>query len=197
LVAEGREVLPGHLAIARQAGHGTYRYEYALIERCLYEVAANGGNSTAARRCLEAENVDRAERSQEPIVLPPVRTIRYWVTGPFRNRYHEICSDQARTLEEVIAAQGVENAIAMGHAEQAALKQTLAGLSNANGIEASTILRNVAQAKGTAVATSQLLRGRPTVIHAETSLEQVAAELEQLGIVEVINSTAEEIPAEG
>ena len=188
-----RQLLPGHLATARSRGHGTFKYPMDLIERCLYEIAAAGGNATGAKRALDQENQHRLERGEEPLSLPPVRTMRYWVTGPFRNRYHEICADQARELEDIIAAQGVENAIAMGEAERSALKQTLAGLANANGLEASNILRNISMAKGTAVQTSQLLRGRPTVIHAETTLDQLARELKQMGVVEVVDSTAEEI----
>jgi hypothetical protein len=182
----GEVTKPGHLTIATKSPHANFKFPMELVERVLYEVAGNGGNCSATLRAFQAANEDRIERGEEPVELPSLRTIRHWITVSFRNRYHEICADSARQLEEIVAAQGVENAIAMGKAEADALKQTLAGLSNANGVEASQILRNISQAKGTAVQTSQLLRGRPTVITAETPLEQIARELQQLGIVEVI-----------
>ena len=187
------ETKPGHLAIATKSNMATFKFPLELIERILYEVAAQGGNCTAAKRTFDELNEHRAEQGEDKIDLPSVRTIRHWITGPFRNRYHEIVSDSARQLEELVAAQGVSLAISIGTAEEDALKQTLAGLANANGVEASQILRNLSQAKGTAIDKAQLLRGRPTQISGtDDTLEALARELQKLGIVEVVEGTAVE-----
>jgi hypothetical protein len=187
------EPKPGHLTMALKPAKAHYQWDPEFIERVLYEIAANGGNCAGTHRQLVALNEERDAAGEEQLRLPSVRTLRYWIQGPFRNRYHEITVASARQLEELIASQGVENAIAMGKAEQDALKQTMAGLANANGVEASQILRNISMAKATSIEKSLLLRGRPTVITAETPLEQIARELQQMGIVEVIDSTAEEV----
>ena len=157
------------------------QYPLALVERCLWETAAAGGSATRAHAVLSEQGLDP---------LPPRRTIQNWTTGRFRNRYHEMLSEQARDLEEIVAAQATANAIRMGDAEQDALRQTMAGLSMASGVEASMILRNISQSKAVQVDKAQLLRGRPTQINAERSLDELARALERLGLVE---STAEEI----
>lgn len=163
----------------------------ATIERALWEAAASGGSAHKAHIAMKDAGWGELEDSAG-LGVPPARTIRDWIRGSFRNRYQEILEGGVKEFEELLAQQATGFAIRAGEAQGEALKQTLAGLANANGVEASQILRNVAQSRKMAVDESGELRRRPFRRQADESLAQIAKELEGLGVVKIIESIADE-----
>jgi hypothetical protein len=59
--------------------------------------------------------------------------LRGWTQKRFRNRYHEIKHTHARELEDIVANSAIDVALQMHDAENALLKQTMAGIPNMNG----------------------------------------------------------------
>lgn len=169
-------------------GGRPYKYPLETIERCLWETAANGGSAHRAHQVLKS--MELTDEDGELVEIPPARTIRDWVNGPFRNRYQEMLQTSVKEIEELLAQQSTEEALALGYALSEARKQTLAGLANANGVEASTILRNLAQARKMAVDEAGELRRRPFRREQDESLADLARELQQLGIMRVVEGAA-------
>src|SRR3954468_10901605 len=107
----------------------------------LWPVALGGGEErrghVAPRRALVAQaGLDEDDVDSAGVDCPAERTVRNWVTGRFRNRYHEILEVKASELDGHVAATATELAIAIEEGERQALKQTLAGLGNATGVDA-------------------------------------------------------------
>ena len=150
------------------------KHSIEVIEQALHTVAFNGGNVARSCRSLAAIGIE----------LDP-QTVRRWIRGRFRNRYHEIQSKTARDLEEQIARDATDLALQQAHAERQAMERTLAGLSDANGVEASQILRNLSQSKAIQVDKAGQLRGRASVTVDVRGFEEIARSLERLGIATV------------
>ena len=155
------------------------------IERALWEIAAQGGSCTKAWRVLTDEGM---EHNGQPITR---NTLQYWKLKSHRNRYHEIKQGGVQQLEELIAMAATERAIQLGEAEDRAIGQVLAGLTGANGVEASQILRNLSASKQVQEQTIRGIRGRASEESVARSLEDVVKELRRIapGVVTV---TAEE-----
>jgi methionine synthase II (cobalamin-independent) len=177
-----RQIVPSPPGLTdHHPSHGRpYKYSPETIERCLYEVAACGGNANRAAQVLQEAELFGPEG--KPI---PARTIRSWVTGPFRNRYQEIVQAKAKALDDIIKDTARANAIRFGEAEQEALKQTLAGLSHANAVEASTVLRNVSQAKKTSVEVTGAIGLRPLLEQQSEDLMAIAKSLERMQVMKI------------
>jgi hypothetical protein len=114
----------------------------------------------------------------------------------FAECYQRICSDRARDLEELVAGKALEMALALSDAEKRAVQQTLAGLADASGVQASVILRNLSPFRQIQVDKAGAIRGRPKVIVDPRGYHEIARALERLGVVEVIDADAEEIAGE-
>lgn len=158
-----------------------FKHPPEVIEKALFEMAACGGSANKAAQSLRDQGLEIS-----------AHTIREWKRGPFRNRYHEIVSTHQRDLDSIIAAAQTENIVTMLDGEREALKQTMAGIANANGVEASNILRNIAQAKRYAVQNHSEITGRPRQERQSQSLQTIAAALARMGLVE----TQEPVDAE-
>lgn len=149
-----------------------------VIERCLYETAVHAGNARKARQALIAWEPDLA--------WPSAETIYGWIKGRFRNRYSQIATQNADQLREVIARDMTDIAIRLGDAERDALGRTLAGLADANAVEASMILRNLSASKQIQLDQEGKLRGRAGVIVDHRGLEEITQALVNLGIGEEV-----------
>jgi hypothetical protein len=187
-----REVVVGSAVSASALDHvpkggRPYKYPMATIEAALWEAAAAGGSAHKAHLALKERGF-----GDEPEGVPPARTIRDWIKGSFRNRYAEILEGGVRELEEAMAQQATAFALRAGEAQIEALRQTTAGLAAANGVEASQILRNVAQARKMGVDESGELRRRPFRREADESLLQIAKELEGFGILKISEGIADQ-----
>lgn len=154
-----------------------------LVEKCLYEVAAHGGNLRAGMRTVRAELEDHIDDDGEKLRIPTDESVRLWRNGKLRNRYSEIASGSALVLEERIAQGAIERALALEEVEDRATKQTLAGLADATAVEASQILRNVTQSKTANIDKAAMIRGRGAFAMAERSLEQIAEALQRIGVM--------------
>jgi hypothetical protein len=158
------------------------KYPPEVVEATLYEVAAHGGNIARACQALADRGITQAYPSDEGAPLPR-SVVSEWVKRRFRNRYHEIVTTGTRELEEVIAQQGVNFALQAAEGQQEALKQTLAGLSDANAIEASQVLRNISQARSGEIDKALALRGRGPADKVSKSLQELTQSLRRLGLV--------------
>src|SRR3954454_12749057 len=107
------------------------RYAREVIERALYEVAFQAGNTRKAQQALAAVGIH-----------VPYRTMHDWIKGRFRNRYQEIATKATDELRERIARDTVDLAIDLAAGEKEALRQTMATLGDLNAVEASMVLRN-------------------------------------------------------
>src|SRR3954470_21036823 len=142
------------------------RYAREVIERALYEVAFQAGNTRKAQQALAALGIH-----------VPYRTMHDWVRGRFRNRYQEIATQATDELRERIARDTID--LAAG--EKEALRQTLAGLADLNAVEASMVLRNLSTSKGINLDQEGKLRGRAGVVVDHRGFEDLAEALLRLG----------------
>jgi hypothetical protein len=157
-----------------------------VIERCLYETAVHAGNARKARQALIDWEPDLA--------WPSAETIYGWVKGRFRNRYAQIATQEAGQLRENIARDMTDLARRLGEAEAEALRKVLAGLADANAVEASLILRNLSSSKQIQLDQEGRLRGRANVIVDHRGLEDITQALVNLGVAEAVDAEAQELP---
>lgn len=179
----GREPTPQQLddPYAHRAGP-PLKYPREIIERALFEVAAHAGNARRAHIALKAQDID----------IPP-ETMYGWIKGRFRNRYGEIRTQGADKLREEIARQAIDLSLEAGEAERQAIQRALAGLADANGVEASIILRNLTTSKGINLDQEGKLRGRAGVVVDHRGLEQITEALLRLGVAQPVVVDAEVI----
>jgi hypothetical protein len=147
-----------------------------VIETAMWCLALEGGSPTrAVMRLREQHGIEDVSREN----------IRDWSKGRFRARYEEIRSSRASEIEELVAANALERAIAMDQAEDQALRQVQAGLSSANGVEASMILRNLTQSKAANIDKAGQLRGRASFSPAGNGFEAILKGLQNAGLISV------------
>jgi hypothetical protein len=136
------------------------RWSAEFIDKCLWEVAAAGGNVTRAHQQMQRWAMSQMEETGETPDLPSDRTLRDWVSNSHRNRYHEVQHQKVVEMDEMIAQTGSRLAVQLAEAEERALKQTLGGLASASAVEASQILRNLSLSKKVQVDSSIQLRSQ-------------------------------------
>lgn len=147
-----------------------------LVERALWEIAAHGGNVSAACRSLDQQGIRRSDGRKIPR-----STMSDWKTRQYRNRYQEILRVRVKDINEVLGIQAQANALQLGAALDDSLRVTLAGLAGANGVEASQILRNIAQARNMEITKAQELQGTDGASQIARGLKDIADELAGLG----------------
>ena len=158
-----------------------------FVEAALWEIAVAGGNCARARRELDHRYPDEKALAAAGIErLPSDRALRYWKRSMYRDRYHEILQTRAKDLEEIVAQNGIELALNAQQVKLEAMKQVAARIGATDAVEASTILRNLAQAEAGSVQMSGQIRNRPGFGDKDTrSLQQIAKALERLGVASV------------
>lgn len=158
------------------------RYPPQVIDRALLETAANGGNARKAAQVME-------------MIGLPVRheQISRWRRGRFRKRYEQLSSQAAGELRERVARETLEFVQTLQDTERTALTQVMSGLSDTNAVEASVILRNLAQSKQVSLTQEGQLRGRSGVIVDVRGLGELTDALVKLGVASSIDSDAEEL----
>jgi hypothetical protein len=151
------------------------KYPPEVIDRALLETAANGGNARKAAETLT-------------MIGLPIRheQISRWRRGRFRKRYEQISSEAGAELREKIARETLELVQNLQETEGRALKQVMAGLSDTNAVEASVILRNLAQSKQVSLTQEGQLRGRSGVVVDVRGLGELTDALVKLGVAEEI-----------
>lgn len=159
------------------------KYPPEVVEAALYEVAACGNNVARACQVLKDRGVTQAYPADNGRALPR-DVVAQWVKGRFRNRYHEIVSTQARELQEVVAAKGIDIALQIGEAELQALRQTTAGLSDATAVEASMILRNLGQSKAVQIDKAKQIRDVGIQEKTANSLDEIVKGLRALNLLD-------------
>lgn len=170
-------------ALVSQGPGRPFEHSQEEIDRALYEIARQAGSTRKAAAALSADGVAINES-----------TIRHWKTVTHRNRYSEIATKRSSSLDELIASEATEIALQASDVEKLALKQVRTGLSDADGLEASMILRNVTSSKTQQIDKAGHIRGRPTqVIKVEglEDLRRIQAQLVRLGAADVVDSEAE------
>jgi hypothetical protein len=170
------------LAVQSDPFNGRQRYSREVIERALLQVALCGGNARKAARELEQLGIQI-----------PHETISKWRRGRFANRYSEIVSMEAATIREAIAAEALELTIRVQEAEGRAVDQVLKGLASVDAMEASVILKNLAQTKQIALTQEGQLRGRAGVIVDVRGLDELTAQLVRAGVARRVDV---ELPAD-
>lgn len=151
------------------------KYPPEVIDRALLETAANGGNARKAAETLA-------------MIGLPIRheQISRWRRGRFRKRYEQISSEAGGELREKIARETLELVQNLQETEGRALKQVMAGLSDTNAVEASVILRNLAQSKQVSLTQEGQLRGRSGVVVDVRGLGELTDALVKLGVAEQV-----------
>jgi hypothetical protein len=161
--------------------HGNSDFTVEEIDYVLWTAAVVGGSPTKTARQLELEERERAtsgEPSRFSRGTPPSRSsIELWVKVRYKDRYHQIQAERVGDMDELLAQSASNLVSRISDAEERALKQTLAGLGNANGIEASQILRNLAQTKDVNIRGANSLRGKDALSGVERTLGEIASEL--------------------
>ena len=188
----GELVVPKTLSIVERPEAD---YSEEVVAAALWEIAAAGGNCARALRALE----QRFEQEvRDGLRLPTDRTLRNWKTGTYRNRYQELLQGSAKELEELVAQKGIDFALRAQQAKVDALAQVEARMGSLDAVEASLVMRNLAQAEAVGVQQAGQLRNRPGFGERDVrDVDQIAAALARLNVVKLVDaeSTAEEIPA--
>jgi hypothetical protein len=166
LVAEHQEVEGG--------------FPLELIQQCLWQIAASGGNVAKAHEALVEQGVTGPEG--KPVSMS---ALRKWKKSTYKGGYHQILTEYAEKLDEILARQATENAIELGDAVDKALARTLSQLATANGVEASQILRNVAQARDVELRSRASLQGRDPASRIARTMEDAMAELKGMGVATI------------
>ena len=184
-----------------QTGGRPLKWPPEVIEGCLWEVAVHGGNVRKARAAvLERANAlvrSSMEDDGELIARPEVpgeSTISDWIKGRFKDRYAEMLRVKHAELDEHLAGRATVFAIGIEEAKDAALRQTMAGLGAANGVEASMILRNLTGAQQQSAAIAAGVRNGEALAEEGRGLRELAAALSRFGGVSIKEQKAE-IPA--
>jgi hypothetical protein len=163
-----------------------------FIDRMLWEVAISGGQVRRGYNSLVKAAVER-HGEKAALDFPAERTVREWVQYRYRNRYNELLKQKAEELDERRAQDASTLSVQLRDAEERALAQTLAGLGDANGLEASMILRNLSQSKRMNSDVIVAARGLPALQTVGEGLMEIARGLSRLGGVTVVDQTGEEI----
>lgn len=100
---------------------------------------------------------------------------------------------EAATIREAIAAEALELTIRVQEAEGRAVDQVLKGLASVDAMEASVILKNLAQTKQIALTQEGQLRGRAGVIVDVRGLDELTAQLVRAGVARRVDV---ELPAD-
>lgn len=162
-----------------------------VIEACLWEVAVSGGNVAKAMRTLRATD----EANGVVRELPADKTVRTWVTSQYRNRFHEITQGRARELEELVAANAVELALESQEIKRDALKQIAATMAGVDAVEASTILRNVANSTKSDLDGAMGIRRQAAQAEDSRTIRHMADALVRLGVgsIREVDGSATEV----
>lgn len=148
------------------------KYPAEAVDYLLWLVALEGGSTSRALARAEAEG--KLEQ------LPRRQTLDDWKRVRYRNRYSEIVTHRKDAMDDEQAAAAAILARQIAQAETRAVKQTVAGLSSANGVEASQILRNLSQSKGIQLDQARKTYERPLAERQAASLEEIAAGLNRI-----------------
>lgn len=168
------------------------RWPVELIDAFLWEIAVHGGQVRAGYNSLVHALTQNAGETGMPDV-PAERTVREWVQFRYRNRYAELLKQKAEELDEQRAQDASTLALQIREAEERALTQTLAGIGQANGVEASMILRNLATAKKLNSDVIVAARGMPVLKQAGEDLMSIARSLTRMGGVHIVDATGAEL----
>jgi hypothetical protein len=157
--------------------------EVDLALRCLARV---GGSSTRAIELYRQTEVRAQENAivdgvaRDPMTVPSAKTLRTWREGRFHGRYLEILSELGPEIEDQIAGHNLELALGQHRVEAQAMKVIESKLNSTDAVSASTILRNVSQAKAANIQHAQALRGTSEGHAQARSLEEVARAISRL-----------------
>ena len=173
-------------------------YKPEVVEAALWHVALAGGEvragQVALREALCADaGVDPNSAEAAGIECPSESTVRKWVKGRFRNRYHEILEVKGSELEGRIANSAVELAVLLEDGERRAIKQTMTGLGSATAVEASTIGRNLSQMKKIQVEAAGQIRGRRAFEEALPALGDLARSMAAMGFATLARANGEPV----
>ena len=164
-------------------------FDIDSIEAVLWEVAVQGGNLARAMRLLKESDESNGVVRE----LPGDRTVRRWITSQYRNRFHEICQGRSRDLEETVA----QNAIALSLQAQAvkedALRAVAARINECDAVEASTVLRNIANSNKSDLDGAMAIRRAGAQAEDSRTLRHMADALVRLGAAKIVESTADDI----
>lgn len=182
-------------ALAELAHRG--EYDLDEIDDCLWMVALCGGSVNRAHAQLVERAKDLAEKGKGAPRVPGRATIDRWRRIAHKNRYHEILRLKQQGVDEVHSTRATELAIQMADAEEKALRQTTAGLSGADAVGASQILRNISQSKAINLGEARGYQDRPRLQRREETVDDILGALKALAhgsLVEVVESDATELP---
>jgi hypothetical protein len=158
------------------------RHEPEDVAHALATLALCGGNANKARQRLLAGGID-----------VPARTLLYWRTERFPERYEQSCQELAPQIEAQVVDFQRELAYKASQAAQQAVALEIDRIEAGQVKDASASARNLQTTAGIAVDKVLSLTGRPTVIHGDKTGDALLKELRGLAPGLIVNGTAEEI----
>lgn len=161
-----------------------------IIDAVLWEVAVHGGNVRKAMRTFTEAAQERVSSDHMP-ELPSEGTVRRWVRVTFRNRYSELLHQKAQNLDERRAQDASLLALAIEEAERKTLTEVLAGLGSLDAVEASTVLRNLAQSKKLQADVISQARGTAMGEGDARDLMAIARSLARFGAASIESQTGD------
>ena len=169
--------------MASQAGVPQRRYVEEDIERGLTMLALCGGNWRRAGERLREQGFD----------IPP-KTLESWKRQTHTQRYEETRARLLPRIQEKIAAEAEDLAIAYAETERQALEAF--DLSSLSPKDAAGAIRNLATAKAINVDKAQLMRGNPTQIVEKRDAGEILSKLKsRIGSVDVESEEITDAPA--
>jgi hypothetical protein len=122
------------------------------------------------------------------------QTIEYWAKVSHRDRFEEIRTEVSSQVAQRVANQAEQIMLAIGDVELLALQKTREQLEAGEAKDPAAVMRNLATAKAlNNDKISAPVRGRPTVIHADRSADEIMRALKALEPNLIIEGTAEEV----
>src|SRR5213075_2341378 len=127
-------------------------------------LATNGGSAAKALPACKEAGLEVS-----------AQTLHQWQTLKFPARYAEIRRELAAQVNEKVAGDALENALAAGEVQAQAIQDLAVKLNELDPKDLAPAIRALAQSKDSDVKVAQLLRDRPTEIKETRSVQELMA----------------------
>ncbi len=162
------------------------RYSLEDRELALRTLALAGNRYEAATALLNKNTTGNLQNL-------PKQTLWRWANEQYQDRYEEIRTEVSDQVAQRVANQAEEIALAAGALELQLMEDLAAKRHDLDAKDVAGALRNVTTTKSLNIdKVASPIRGRPTIIHADRSAEEIFRALKALEPNLIIDSTAEE-----
>ena len=182
------EHIPTDVSIPQRAPQGrpskfmNRRYSEAEVKLGLEILAATGNAREASRRLAATGRLD---------VIPA--TLLSWKKR-YPEQFEAIQHDIRDQIDKAVVREARDIIREVAQVEMLAVEKTRIGLEDGSIKDPSTALRNLSTSKAINIDKVRLHEGNPTEIVEKRTIDQTFRALKQIGRMQVVDSTADEVP---